>query len=1063
MSCSRLPKHACVSRKRSMCIPWILLLLVIAYPMVLDAPEEWSRLAETPRTDIRTLRAEGRYAEALGVARHTVENCTKGRYSESYRMYWIPHYERLAATLEYLDSLPRSAQHEMAEADSLTVEMHISWTGMRPVIGEDQARRRLEIQRRHLREPHHEIAGTLHELARFMHAQYKETEAESLYHEALAMRVETLGRKHHHVARTLEFLGALQAGKGDRKEAEKLLREALQIIRETVGEGAQYNECTLRIANLFMEEGDYARAETALRSALALNRVQRIGERIDPTWITGTILNNLACCLANQGDHASAESLHREALAVRRQVLEPDHPHITQSLSALALALHAKGDLDAAEPLYREALAAHQEYLGDDPSTAWILNNLARLLGDKGDLATAESLHHEALAMNRRVVGDRDPEVASCLVHLAHLKMQQGEYAEAEDLFGQALEIERGFNGKDNPAVGRLLHRLSQSLMAQGRHNEAEQQLLEATGIFETARLQAGRGFARATFQNSPYSMLAATRLELGKSDTAWPAAEKALGRALSDLIVSSRQRSLGFEEIAHADSLQNTLTELEGQVQALAEVSEPDSLGQACRELRELRTKLAAAEAAWSLFQQDVALDHPVTEGQPLTLDRIQAALDEQSALIGWLHVDVGRDGSDIGPWGYVIRDTGPVRWIRLRPKSSKPDTRAKDAPNAFREALALAGSWPFRVTEVERINVAAHEVWAQWMQPLTPHLEGVGRVAVIPSGPMCSIPLEALRDAEGVLFGDRFAVSYVPSASLYAWLKEESEGHEARPGRKALLVGDPPFTADHLAAMENERAPGRPVDEDLLACADFTLEPSILRSALAGNDEVLGSLPRLPRAREEVERVASAIVEATTLVGPEASEQELVSLARAGSLREYDTVHLATHALVDGELPERSALVLSLVNLPDPLEAVMKGGRVYDGLLTMKEIVRDWELDADLVTLSGCQTALGREVAGEGSVGLAHAFLQVGARSLLVSLWRVEDEATSLLMGRFYENLTGAYRDERAGAVGEPMTKAAALQEAKRWLRTYTDDQGRQPFKHPIYWSGFVLIGGA
>ena len=77
------------------------------------------------------------------------------------------------------------------------------------------------------------------------------------------------------------------------------------------------------------------------------------------------------------------------------------------------------------------------------------------------------------------------------------------------------------------------------------------------------------------------------------------------------------------------------------------------------------------------------------------------------------------------------------------------------------------------------------------------------------------------------------------------------------------------------------------------------------------------------------------------------------------------------------------------------------------------------------------------------------------------LVSLWKVSDEATALLMGRFYENLVGAYGDLRDGRQGEPMAKTAALREGKRWLRSYADDEGSQPFRHPAYWSAFVLIG--
>jgi CHAT domain-containing protein len=143
------------------------------------------------------------------------------------------------------------------------------------------------------------------------------------------------------------------------------------------------------------------------------------------------------------------------------------------------------------------------------------------------------------------------------------------------------------------------------------------------------------------------------------------------------------------------------------------------------------------------------------------------------------------------------------------------------------------------------------------------------------------------------------------------------------------------------------------------------------------------------------------------------------------------------------------------------------MTGTRIFHGIVTAKDIVREWKLDADLVTLSACQTALGKKVAGEGYIGLAHAFLQAGARSLLVSLWKVEDRSTSLLMQRFYENRLGGYEGvrgasaDRPRAPGEPMTKADALQEAKRWLRIWHDDEGGTPYAHPFFWAGFILIG--
>ena len=148
-------------------------------------------------------------------------------------------------------------------------------------------------------------------------------------------------------------------------------------------------------------------------------------------------------------------------------------------------------------------------------------------------------------------------------------------------------------------------------------------------------------------------------------------------------------------------------------------------------------------------------------------------------------------------------------------------------------------------------------------------------------------------------------------------------------------------------------------------------------------------------------------------------------------------------------------------------------------------------WKLDAELVTLSACQTGLGRDGGGDGLLGFAQAFLLAGSRSVCLSLWEVDDSATALLMDRFYRNLLG----KREGLTG-PMPKAAALAEAKKWLRNLTQDEVAQrlatltdgvirgkgqkaiavaapqvaakddpkqvkPFDHPRYWAGFILIG--
>jgi CHAT domain-containing protein len=123
---------------------------------------------------------------------------------------------------------------------------------------------------------------------------------------------------------------------------------------------------------------------------------------------------------------------------------------------------------------------------------------------------------------------------------------------------------------------------------------------------------------------------------------------------------------------------------------------------------------------------------------------------------------------------------------------------------------------------------------------------------------------------------------------------------------------------------------------------------------------------------------------------------------------------------------------VILTQTGLPDPLEQVLKHKPVFDGRLLVREIQRGWELKAALVTLSACETALGREGGGEGYVGFTQALLMSGTRSVCLSLWKVDDTATALLMQRFYANLLG----KRKGLT-QPLPKAEALREAKSWLR--------------------------
>ena len=221
----------------------------------------------------------------------------------------------------------------------------------------------------------------------------------------------------------------------------------------------------------------------------------------------------------------------------------------------------------------------------------------------------------------------------------------------------------------------------------------------------------------------------------------------------------------------------------------------------------------------------------------------------------------------------------------------------------------------------------------------------------------------------------------------------------------------------------------------------------PSLLGDPVADSAETLWPLPW---ARAELESLAAALPGAEMLTGAGMTESALAALAAAQRLGDFDLIHFATHALANDEQPELSALALSgqdEAGEPAPHE----DGTAPDGWLTAGEIARTWRLRARLVSLSACETGLGRAVAGEGYVGFAHAFLQAGARNLLVSLWSVSDEATARLMERFYRNLA----EQPAGSESDGAARRAGL------AANQVDDAGRQRWEHPYFWAGLFCSG--
>jgi CHAT domain-containing protein len=301
---------------------------------------------------------------------------------------------------------------------------------------------------------------------------------------------------------------------------------------------------------------------------------------------------------------------------------------------------------------------------------------------------------------------------------------------------------------------------------------------------------------------------------------------------------------------------------------------------------------------------------------------------------------------------------------------------------------------------------SALSRELGGLLLEPLRPHLARKSRVLISPDGLLAAVPFELLLLDETSL-GDRHAVHYAQSLSVYARILQRAKIAPKSERRSILAIGAPTF---------GTAPPG---------VADGFSDASA-RYRTAGLE-----WKPLPGAHKEIESVARHFSGARIFVGDRASEENLQELDTAGERARFRYIHFATHAYFSGDSPDLSAIVLR-----------QPGNDRADGYLTVAELPR-YRLDSDLVVLSACETATGRSVDGEGMMGFAYALLIAGNRGTVAALWKVPDEATALFMQKFF---AGVRRGE---------SHAVALARAKRDLQ-------REPrFSAPLNWAGFVLYG--
>lgn len=769
-------------------------------------------------------------------------------------------------------------------------------------------------------------------------------------------------------------------------------------------------------------------------------------------------------------------------LEIRSRILGPDHRETAASWHEVGRAYFFAGLYERAEEFLRIALAKRRAGLPiGDPAIAATLVCLGRLAKDSGfyTISEAEQLQLEALSILETARSADALEAAPVHEALGHVYRRLLRHEEAEASLRRAIDIRIRHRGEDDLDVADNLTWFAYYLMLRDRFDEAEELLVRSSDILERlgrhdslqmaetlgwlGRIRMRRGDLleaerlvtqawswHALQRDDPIGFAYRGNPDLcrswllilnGKSNEAWASLERE-NQAVAILEELACRRRSDPGRAGRLDAVAARVLDLERQL-GRAPASSP------ARE--ELLLQLAFAEAVRMRLESDLAPRIPIDAAEE-ALARVQAVVAPDAAIVGWMSVWPYINTPSV--FAYVIRNAGPVRWTHLGTWASVEELNAWRSPlDQYRSAIQVASTWPRRVQPDAELEKLAASVYERLFAPMEEDLRDVGRLMIVSDRFARSVPVETLRDANGSEVLQRFEISYVPSASSVTTSKP---GRPPLVSRPALVVGEPVHNEAQLDVVEASAA-GAGTGSDLLSEAPHpaVLDVALVRSALSGHRAALRRLPALPYSAAEVHKIASLFDRTTILTRENAREENLEALRESGALQQYGVVHLATHALVDAEVPDRSAIILTQV---DPASQTEDPSR-FDAMLTAREIYLGWRLDADLVVLSGCQTASDPR----GHPGFVMALLRAGARSIVASRWKVDDVATALLLGRFYENLTGKHGASCHPARIEPLSKPAALREAQLWLRDYTDAEGTRPFAHPAYWSGFVLLGGA
>ncbi|CAH3168699.1 unnamed protein product [Porites lobata] len=777
-------------------------------------------------------------------------------------------------------------------------------------------------------------------------------------------------------------LGNVFQSVGEYAKAEEYLQKALTIKTEICDKDGEAS-CYISLGNVFQSVGEYAKAEEYLQKALTIKT-----EICDKDGEASCYIN-LGNLFLSVGEYAKAEEYLQKALTIEIEICDKDGE--ASCYISLGNVFQSVGEYAKAEEYLQIALTIKTE-IGNKRGEASCYGNLGNVFQSVGESAKAEEYLQKALTIEIEIC-DKDGE-ATCYISLGNVFDSVGEYAKAEEYLQKALTITTEIGAKTGEA--RCYGNLGKLCLTIGEHAKAEEYFRKAIEISkDTGEIEV----QFLAHLNLNYCSLALTGNVSEALSNLLASIEKC-ERMLNFLGNNDRYKILFFDKHASPYRLFSSLCSSSGKHYEALHVVE---LGRA--------RALADLVADRYFVEKEASLNPESFAG---ILKVIRDSSNRTCLYISY-------HGEDIFLW--TAKQSKPIAFRKTKLSESYVSKHGKlSVDDLFkRESLlrnfhvlpqeqcedrSLFSSYANQLTNEANLEVSLSslrplldeeevitdpelptlfQVYNMLIAPVSDLLEGSEEIIVVPDRCFFQVPFAALHDKCNRYLSDTFKIRIVPSLTTLKLILDSPAGSHSETG--ALIVGEPSVTDVYFKGE-------------------------------------LRKLCKLPGAKAEAEMIARLLPESHLLIGEQATKQAVLQRIPSVSL-----VHFAAH----GDA-ERGEIALT------PPDSTMGIPHEQDYLLSMADISQV-RLTAKLVVLSCCHTACG-QIKTEGVVGIARAFLGSGARSVLVALWALQDDATEHFMRRFYENLV------------QGKSASECLHQAMKWMRNNGFSEVRQ-------WAPFMLMG--